>query len=441
VLDALAHGGWQVRHESARGRLSGPVIDCKVGIVCIHDKDAGWLDLLAGSAGALRNLELVAVLAPGAIEDPRVREFVALHCIDYQTRPISTERLLFALGHAQGMASIAQQVHPAPSMPHDASGLIGESPAIRQLRRELDKISQSQAPVFVSGESGSGKELVARTIHARSARRDQPFIAVNCVSLSPTLIHAELFGYEKGAFTGAHRRKVGHLESAHRGTIFLDEIGDLDADLQALLLRFLEEKTIRRVGGGDELALDVRVIAATHVDIEAGVRAGRFREDLYYRLNVLRVHVPPLRERPEDILQLAQAFLAQFRTERLERPMRGFTSSAVEAMQTYGWPGNVRELINRIRRAIVMCEGPMISRADLQLAGESQGRPVRDLATARNEAERETLLAALRQSNWNASKAAALLGVSRATFYRLIARHSMNADDSTQLALPRVDAT
>jgi DNA-binding NtrC family response regulator len=307
---------------------------------------------------------------------------------------------------------------------------------MQRLRRELDRIASSDAPVFISGESGAGKELVARTIHAKSARCEQPFVAVNCVSLSPTLIYAELFGYEKGAFTGAHRRKAGHLESAHRGTILLDEIGDLDSELQALLLRFLEEKTIRRVGGSEELPLDVRVIAATHVDIEAAVRAGRFREDLYYRLNVLRVHMPPLRERPHDIAQLARTFLARFGSERRGRPLRGFASSAVDAMHAYDWPGNVRELVNRIRRAIVMCEGPLISAADLQLAAGSPGHPVRDLVTARSQVEREALLAALRQSNWSASKAAALLGVSRATFYRLIVRHEISVEDSGQWPRP-----
>jgi DNA-binding NtrC family response regulator len=430
VLEALARGGWRVQHECAQGGRFTLVTDCEVGIVCIDDKDAVWLDLLRANAGALRNLELVAILAPGVLEYPPVREFIAIHCIDYQTRPISAERLLFALGHAQGMATIAQQVREAPSTADGATVLIGDSPVIRQLRREIDKVAQSPAPVFISGESGSGKELVARAIHGWSMRFSQPLIAVNCVSLSPSLIHAELFGYEKGAFTGAHRRSTGHLESADRGTIFLDEIGDLDLDLQALLLRFLEEKSIRRVGGRDEVPLDVRVIAATHVDIEAAVRAGRFRDDLYYRLNVLRIHVPPLRERAEDLPLLAHAFLARFGSDRRERLPRGFTNSALEAMKAYSWPGNVRELINRVRRAIAMCEGPLISAADLQLACESQHHTVHNLVTARNQAEREALGAALHQANWNPSEAAALLGVSRATFYRLVARHNLSLDNS-----------
>ena len=425
VLEALAHGGWRVRIDAGQGGLAAPAAGCRVGIVCIPGNDPAWLDVLTAGSGTLRRLELVAVLSAEALDDARVREFVAIHCIDYQTQPVSPQRLLFALGHAQGMASILQQVRDHPSTADEATDLIGDSPAIRQLRRDLAKVSQSDAPLFISGESGSGKELVARATHARSARRAQPFVAVNCVSLSPTLIHAELFGYEKGAFTGAQRRKVGHLESAHRGTIFLDEIGDLDADLQALLLRFLEERTIRRVGGSEELSLDVRVVAATHVDIEAAVRAGRFREDLYYRLNVLRIHVPPLRERAQDVPRLAEAFLARFGPERRGGPLRGFTSSAVAAMTAYAWPGNVRELLNRVRRAIVMCEGPLISAADLQLEGESPCGSVRSLVTARTEAERDTLVAALRQSHWSVTEAAALLGVSRATFYRLIARHDV----------------
>jgi DNA-binding NtrC family response regulator len=249
------------------------------------------------------------------------------------------------------------------------------------------------------------------------------------------LIHAELFGFEKGAFTGAHRRQVGHFEAADGGTIFLDEIGDLHSDLQALLLRFLEEQAVRRVGGRDEIRVDARVLAATNVDLESAVNQGRFREDLYYRLNILRVNTPPLREHSEDIGALALAFLHRHRLENRAHP-RGYTSAALHALRSHRWPGNVRELLNRIRRAVVMCDGPLITPRDLCLDDGTMEPPMLSLDTARLQAERSTIQVALRRTGGNARKAAALIGVSRATFYRLLCRHGIVADESDAIQLP-----
>jgi DNA-binding NtrC family response regulator len=394
------------------------------------------VDLLLRCAAAAAGVDWIALLPPKFIEDPRVREFVAAHCVDYQTIPIAVERLLFALGHAQGMASIAQLTREVPSR-KGTQDLIGNSAPLQQVRQAISRMATSGAPVLVTGESGTGKELVAQRIHELSPRAARPFVAVNCASLPPTLIHAELFGYEKGAFTGANQRKSGHLESADGGTIFLDEIGDLDGELQALLLRFLEQGAVHRIGGRTELRLDVRVIAATHVDIEGAVRAGRFREDLYYRLNVLRIHTPSLRERPEDIRPLAEAFLARFAGER-HRPVRGYSAAALAAMEAYQWPGNVRELMNRVRRAIVMADSRLIMLSDLNLAESvSDTGSHRTLGDARHDAERQTLLAALRESGGQHGPAAQLLGVSRATFYRLLARHSLGQQDVGGTAAPQ----
>jgi DNA-binding NtrC family response regulator len=314
------------------------------------------------------------------------------------------------------------------------SMFIGQSPTMQSLRRDLVKIAGVDACALITGETGTGKELAARAIHQLSGRRDRPFVAINCVSSPPSLIHAELFGFEKGAFTGAHQHKVGHIEAARGGTIFLDEVGDLHPDLQALLLRFLEEQAVRRVGGREEIHVDARVLAATNVHLESAIKQGKFREDLYYRLNVLRVNTPPLREHSEDIEAMALIFLDRYVEENYTK-LRGYTKSALRALRAHSWPGNVRELLNRIRRAIVMCDGPMITPHDLCLDVETPDQPTLNLDAARFEAEKSTLLAALRKTGWNARKSADLVGVSRATFYRLLERHGFTAEQPRTINL------
>jgi len=431
VLALLTEAGWDVTASAQRGPASGEIPDatCHVGIVCLPTADHELLAELEAAAPKWRHLELIAIVSPDVTLDPRAREFIATHCTDYQTTPIDAERLLFALGHAEGMAALA---HRSLSMTSAASGipeLLGSSSAMVRLGHDIERMAAVDAPVMITGESGTGKELAARAIHRLSVRRREPFVAVNCVSLPPSLIHAELFGFEKGAFTGAHQRKAGHFELAQGGTIFLDEIGDLDPELQALLLRFLEEKTVRRVGGHAEINLDVRVLAATHIDLEAAVKAGRFRDDLYYRLNVLRLVMPPLRDRQGDIELLANAFFERYAGESHGR-LRGFAPSALRAMQDYHWPGNVRELMNRVRRALVMSEGHLLTAEDLRLKVEPDEPPVINLDAARFEAERLSLLAALQHAGRSAGKAAALLGVSRATLYRLVERHGLKLDEA-----------
>lgn len=444
VLRWLRDAGWEpVAVKIAGGTYrEAPWHGCEVGLVWLPAPDPDLIARLRALTLPRHELELVAIASQEVLRDERAREYIATFCADYQTLPLDRERLLFSIGHAAGMTALAQHSREIrlqrPENPHT---LIGRSTAIQALQHDLERVAAVDAAVMITGESGTGKELVARSIHALSSRRNQPFVAVNCVSLPPTLIHAELFGFEKGAFTGAHRRQVGHFEAAHRGTIFLDEIGDLDRELQALLLRFLEERTVRRVGGRAEIELDVRVLAATHVDLEAAVRAGRFREDLYYRLNVLRLHMPPLRQRRGDVALLANAFLDRFSGEGNQR-LRGLAPSALQAMENYDWPGNVRELLNRVRRAVVMAEGRLITAEDLRLAGGAGAQPVPSLEHARLEAERQALLAALQQSGWSAGKAAQLLGISRATFYRLVGRHGVSVDETgtfEPLAVPLED--
>ncbi|HEX5344827.1 MAG TPA: sigma-54 dependent transcriptional regulator, partial [Duganella sp.] len=299
--------------------------------------------------------------------------------------------------------------------------------AILRLRRQIVKVASASAPVLIWGESGSGKELAAQAVHAHSARRKGPFVPINCGAIPAALIQSELFGHERGAFTGAARDKRGLIESAQGGSIFLDEIGDLPMELQANLLRFLQEKTIYRVGGTRSIAVDARVIAASHVNLAQAVQRGAFREDLYYRLNVLALDVPPLRERRDDLLPLAEHFFHTFASERAPR-VRGFSSGAAQAMRDYHWPGNVRELINRVRRAMVMAEGRLIQPQDLGLgaAAATAAAPVQ-LDDARIRAERDAIDASLLRAGRNITLAARDLGVSRMTLYRLLAKHGMSA--------------
>ncbi len=281
---------------------------------------------------------------------------------------------------------------------------------------------------LLTGESGTGKELVARAIHEHSCRSAEAFIALNCAAVPATLIASELFGYEKGAFTGASARKRGLIEHAHRGTLLLDEIGDMPFDLQGHLLRFLQEGEIVRVGGHEPIKVDVRVIAATNVRLREAISAGKLREDLYYRLNILNLHLPPLRDRGGDIELLATFFLRQI-TQHLTRDISGFTAEAIDAMQTYPWPGNVRELIAVIRRAVVLSNGPRIDATDLRLPSPldsvtAPSQPTRP--PPGTNAERELLLQALRRFRFNITRTANELKVSRVTLYRMMQRNRLS---------------
>jgi transcriptional regulator with PAS, ATPase and Fis domain len=281
-------------------------------------------------------------------------------------------------------------------------------------------------PVLVTGESGSGKELTAFAIHKNSARADGPFVAVNCGALPGSLIQAELFGYEKGAFTGATQRKIGFLERANGGTLFLDEIGDLSLELQVNLLRFLQQKTLYRVGGQEEIHLDVRVISATHIDLEQAVQQGRFRRDLYYRLNGLRLHLPALRERSEDIELLAHYFFEEALKQRKDHNVKGFSRRALQALNNYPWPGNVRELKHRIESAVVMCETRLVTPSDLALEEYTTCPCQINLREARDRAEKEMIELVLRQKKYCISETARALEVSHVTLYRLIKKYEIS---------------
>jgi DNA-binding NtrC family response regulator len=325
--------------------------------------------------------------------------------------------------------------------------LVGNSPVMRTIFETIRRIAPTETPILITGESGTGKELAALAIHERSERASGPFIPINCAGLPPTLIGSELFGHEKGAFTGAYQRKIGRIEAAQGGTVFLDEIGDLPLELQPHLLRFLQEKTIDRVGGNRPISVDVRVVAATNMDLTAAIKEGRFREDLFYRLNVLSLNMAPLRDRGDDIDLLSTFFLQKFADE-MNRPVQGFDPAAIRQLRLYGWPGNVRELVSCIRRAVVMSDGAKITAGDLgfplgmQHGGQAKpaarthsvnghtvdGSSVKHvtLKQAKREAELTLLQGALEQNGQNIKQTAEVLGVSRVTLYRLLKEHGIS---------------
>jgi DNA-binding NtrC family response regulator len=348
------------------------------------------------------------------------QELIVEHMCDYHTLPIDYARLKTTIGHAYGRAQIqSSNWQTLPCEYPSGPVLIGNSNAIRDLRNQIDRVSRVSASVLISGETGTGKEIAAQSIHALSPRSRFPFIPINCASLSPTLIQSLLFGYERGAFTGAQDSKPGLLEAADKGTLFLDEIADLPIEMQANLLRCLQEKSVRRLGGQKEIPIDVRVIAASHVDLENAVSAKTFRQDLYYRLAVIPIRVPTLRERSADIRALSEYFYRLFKHEKATKIV-GFSNESVDAMMNYPWPGNVRELINCIRRALALADGKLIRPADLGLSTYQKHSDPIVLQELHNKNKRQIISQSLRRSNDNISRAARELQMSRSNLYRLI---------------------
>jgi DNA-binding NtrC family response regulator len=365
----------------------------------------------------------VGVLERKSLESPSCRRFVTDHLCDFHTYPVDALLLKHTLGHAHGWAAIRER--SAPQANHSGScKLSGDGPAIKLLRRQISRVARVSAPVLIWGESGSGKELVAQSIHEQSSCATGPFVAINCGAMPANLIQSELFGHERGAFTGATRGKLGLIELAQNGTIFLDEIADLPLELQANLLRFLQEKTIYRVGGTTSLQVNARIIAASHINLQDAVQRGVFRQDLFYRMSVLPIEVPPLRERKEDLPLLVDEFFRTFSSEKNPQ-LKGISSSAMHAITSYAWPGNVRELMNRIRRAMVLAEGRLVSVEDLGLGSSSVVRGAEELDESRGGAEKLAIIASLDRVGRNISQAARNLGISRMTLYRLIEKHGI----------------
>lgn len=369
------------------------------------------------------NVQWVGVLDRKALDYPESRALVVDHFCDFHTVPLDRARLQHTLGHAHGWAMLRERAVDQWN-PDATHAIQGNSTAVVALRAQIRKVAKVNAPVLIWGESGSGKELAAHAIHANSPRASGPFVPINCGALPANLVQSELFGYERGSFTGAAKEKAGLFESAAGGTIFLDEIGDLPLEIQSNLLRFLQERTITRIGATREITVDARVIAASHVNLKNAVRRGQFREDLYYRLNVLPIEVPPLRERKADLPLLAEHFFRIYSSEKGAH-VKGFSSKAIRSMEQHDWPGNVRELINCVRRAMVLADGRMITPSDLNLADETSLFNGDALGESRVRAERDAICVSLANAGKNVTHAARDLGVSRMTLYRLLAKHNI----------------
>lgn len=418
-LEALGLAGWVFQVvstiDAALKALSrDPAL---IGLVAF-DSPYAWPAAELDRLLARPDVEWIALLKEGLLRGERLSPEVLRNFHDFHSLPLDRARLAFTLGHAHGKAKLCR-TEAGQRCDLGAYGMTGTSPKMRELYRQIAKIVTVDVPVLIGGESGSGKELVARAIHRYSARADGPFIAMNCGAISPGLIHSELFGYERGAFTGASQRKVGSIEAASGGVLFLDEIGDLPLEMQASLLRALQDRTITRVGSTERLHVDVRVIAATHVDLARAVADGRFREDLFYRLHVVDLKVPALRERVEDVPALAQQVFEECRGKGAQA--RGFSSAAMNAMMAHSWPGNVRELRNRVQHALVMSDNRLLTPADLGLV-EVVGSVDSTLDERRTAVERELIEASLKKCRNNVSATARQLGVSRVTLYRMIDR-------------------
>lgn len=340
---------------------------------------------------------------------------------DFFYKPIELDELKIVLRRAFHIARLEnEQIELKKRLSGDTfEFMTGTSQVMQDLFSMIRKVATTDAPVLIIGESGTGKELVACAVHRLGLRKDGPFIPINCSAIPENLIESELFGHEKGTFTGAHTQRKGRFEMADGGTLFLDEIGELPSLLQVKLLRFLQEKTIERIGGRQQIEVDTRILAATNRNLEEAIKNGTFREDLYYRLNVIRINLPPLRERQSDILLLAKTFLDRYSQENRKK-IKGFSEKAINAIQSYAWPGNVRELENRIKRAVIMSDDKKISLEDLEMEFldiESKHVTLKD---AREKLEKEMIIRAVAKNDGNLSKAAAELGISRPTLYDLM---------------------
>jgi two-component system response regulator AtoC len=351
---------------------------------------------------------------------------------DYVTKPVDWNKLKVILKNAMTIRSLRKKVDRLQNQlrsKYENANIIGSGPKMREVYQSLDRVIDSDVTVIILGESGTGKELLARAIHFNGHRKEMPFVAVNCAAIPETLLESELFGHEKGSFTGAMFKRVGKFEQAHRGTIFLDEIGEMSKPTQAKILRVLQEKRIERVGGNTNIDVDVRILSATNKNLEDEIKKGNFREDLFYRLSVYPVRLPPLRERREDIPQLVAFFLDKF-NKRMRRKVKSVSDRALEHLMNYSWPGNVAELKNVINRAVLICNGNILRLEHIELQNMVRRENILnlkgfDLLEAKEIIEEELIKEALNRADYNKSKAAELLGFSRKTLYTKLEKHGL----------------
>ena len=441
-------------------------VDEALQLFTLHSPEVVTLDLglppdIDGASEGLRCLQIIlqkqpktkVIVLSGNEEHANALAAVDMGAYDYYHKPIDLDELKIILSRAFHLAGLEEenrrlQNSADQDKKNSYSGIFGQCPRMQQVFAMIKKVASIDVPILILGESGTGKEVVAKAIHARGIRKDCSFVAINCGAIPESLLESELFGHEKGAFTGAQNRVLGKVEYAEGGTLFLDEIGEMAPLLQVKLLRFLQEKVIQRVGGREDIAVDTRIVAATNVDIQKSISDGKFREDLYYRIGVITIELPPLRERGEDIELLANIFLRRFGQE-FGKKVRGFSTTARTWLKTYDWPGNVRELENKIKRAVVMTEGSIVGACDLgfeecsealdsdQVSGNSHHQDALDiggqfsfvgmtLKEARFQIDSILLQQAIERSEGNILKAAEELAVSRPTFYDLLKKHGLH---------------
>jgi two-component system NtrC family response regulator len=370
------------------------------------------------------------VVLTGNSDKENAYKAVQLGAFDFHLKPIDLGAFRVVLHRAaflQGLEADSAKHFRVVESAVRFEDILGNTPRMREIFAMIARVAKTEATVLIQGESGTGKELIARAIHSNSPRRTRPFVPINCGAIPETLLESELFGHEKGAYTGAHIQRKGKIEVAEGGTLFLDEIGEMNLSLQVKLLRFLQEREIERIGGRERIPVDVRIIAASNKDLKTEIQHGGFREDLYYRISVVTITVPPLSERGEDIILLANAFLGRSCKEH-RRKVR-FSDDALRALLGYAWPGNIRELENKVQRAVIMTQGKLIEPTDLDLPATAAPEEGPRLKEARGRAERQSLIDALIKHRGNISRASRELGVSRPTFHGLLDKHRMTAKD------------
>lgn len=406
-------------------------------------QDLGLPPDAEGTTEGIATLQEVLRIAPrtkvivvtGNADRDSALKAVALGASDFLSKPVDTDVLRILVQRAFHLADLEHQLDrlrdAQAAMPID--GIVATDAGMQKVIRMIEKVAPTNASVLILGESGTGKELVARAIHARSDRCNRRFVAINCAAIPEQLLESELFGYEKGAFTGAVKQTLGKVETAEGGTLFLDEIGDMPLSLQAKLLRFLQDRVIERLGGRDPIAVDVRVVCATNQDLGALIAAQKFRQDLFYRISEVTIPLPPLRRRAGDAVVLANAFLKRAAAENPKAP-RSFTEEALVAIQRHDWPGNVRELENKVRAATIMAAGPQITADDLGLGAATGRFQMLNLKGVRTAAERQAVQQALSLTSGNLSAAAELLGVTRPTLYDLLEKLSLKPAEDRQSA-------
>ena len=369
------------------------------------------------------------IIITGQGEKDNALKAIGLGAYDFFSKPIQIDELKVVLRRAFHLVQLEHENRELQQRLREEGfeGMLGASTQVQEVFSSIRKVATTDVSVLIVGESGTGKELVARAIHRQSSRKEFPFVVINCGAIPENLLESELFGHEKGSFTGAHIQRKGRFEMAQGGSLFLDEIGELPLLLQVKLLRFLQEQKIERIGGREEIPIDARVLAATNRDLKQALNDGKFREDLYYRLGVVTIILPPLREREEDILVLAMALLQRYSDEN-KKKITGFTKPAIRAIETHNWPGNIRELENRIKRAVIMAEGSKIAPEDLELVSPFKKYEGHGLREARESLERDFIERAIARNKGNITQVASELGLSRPTLYELMEKLGMKKE-------------